>query len=556
MKKLVTLTSVLVLLSLVTALGCAPAPAAPTAKPSAPSAAPTSAPAAPAATTPAAPTATPAPKVKRGGILTVVSDFTIPTLDTHVASQSGGSAVMLIFDSLLRYPLVDEKAGKFALKPSLAESWKIVDPTTIDLTLRKGVKFHDGSDWNADVAKWNLDRMMNHPKSLRKTQLIDIASVEATGDYGIRLKLKAPSATVLMQLSGGGYAVPAMHSKKATEAMGEEQFGNNPVGTGPMKFDKWVRDDRITVKKFDGYWDKGVDGQPLPYLDGLVERYIPDKAVAMLELRAKNVDLVHMIEPKDVAAAKSIPGLVYWEQPWGSMYYNIFFNPKNDNYAKNQKLREAAWHAIDRDGLIKALGFGVAQPYYYPYWTPAVLGYDKSLPYYSYDLAKAKQLMAEAGYPNGLDVGLTVIQRSVEVRMSEAIKSMFDAIGLRTTISVLERLAWISSIKAFQFDLGMNRPSDRGDPDFQSAELTCDGGSNWASYCNPKMDQCLAEGRSEYDEAKRAEIYKRCQRILYEDTYFGTTFYLPGNVVYWDKVKGLDVQVSSYRVDARAAWID
>ncbi len=472
-----------------------------------------------------------------------------------LSTGGGGPLFPMLYDTLIRQELADPKAGKFKLNPGLAESWEITDPKTIVMKLRKGVKFHDGSDFNADVAKFTIDRIKKHPKAVWSTTLLDIDAVEVVDPSTIRLKLASPSAAILDQLSSGGYTYHGMVSKVALDK-DEDAFQSNPVGTGPMKFDRWVRDDRVSFKRFDGYWEKGADGQPLPYLDAFVERYIPDKSVALLELRGGGVDVVTAIDAKDVGSVQSNPEMVYAEHPWRAWFYNFFFNPQKEPYASNKKLRQASFHSINRDGLIQALGFGIGQPYYYPFWSPHTLGYDATLPRYDYDLNKAKQLMAEAGYPNGIDVPFNVIQRSAEVRMSEALKAMFDAIGLRVAINSLERTAWVQAAQGMQYDMGMNRPAVRGDPDMQGTELLCKAPGNWARYCNAEFDKCFAEGRAEYNETKRIDIYKRCQRILYDDAVFGTTFMMPENIVYSKKVENLQIQFYSDRFNARAAWFN
>jgi len=323
-----------------------------------------------------------------------------------------------------------------------------------------------------------------------------------------------------------------------------------------MKFDRWIRDDRVSLKRWENYWEQGADGQSLPYLDAFVERFIPDKSVALLEIRGGGADVATFIDAKDIATVKSNPDLVYKEHPWRSWYFNFFFNPTKEPYASNKKLRQAAFHSVNRDGLIQALTFGIGQRYYYPFWSQTTLGYDEKLPRYDYDVAKSKQLLTEAGFPNGIDLGFNIIQRSAEVRMSEALKSMFDAVGIRVQLNTLERTAWVQAAQGMQYDMGMNRPAVRGDPDLQSTELLCKAPGNWARYCNPEFDKCFEQGRSEYDEAKRIEIYKRCQVILYEDAIFGTTFMLPENIVYAKRVENLQIQFYSDRFDARSAWLN
>jgi peptide/nickel transport system substrate-binding protein len=534
------------------------APAATTApvaatKPAAAAPSPTAA-AKPAATV--APTAAaPAVKIKRGGTLTAATDSTPRTLDFALSTGGGGPLFQMLNNTLLNHVLTDEKTSKFELKPELAESWKLVDPTTIELVLRKGVKFHDGTDFTAEVAKFNLDRIKNHPKANWTSTLVDFKSVEVVDSGKIRLLLVSPSATALTQISSGGYAKHGMVSKVAVEK-DEEAFQGNPVGTGPMKFDRWVRDDRVVLKRFDGYWEKGADGQNLPYIEGFVERYMPDKAVALLELRAGGIDVVTAIDAKDVATVKSNPDLVYKEHPWRAWFYSFFFNPTKEPYASNKKLRQAAFHSVNRDGLLQALGFGIGKPYLYPFWSPETLGYDATIPYYGYDTNKSKQLLSEAGFPNGLEVKFAIIQRSAEVRMSEALKAMFDAVGIRTEIAALERTAWVQMARGLQYEMAMNRPSVRGDPDLQGTELLCKAPGNWAQYCNAELDKCFAAGRSEYDDTKRIAIYKRCQQILYEDAVFGTTYLSPENIVYSKKVENLQVQFYSDRFDARSAWLN
>ncbi len=223
-------------------------PAAPTAAPSKapaaaptsavpPAAAPTAAPtAAPAAATPrpAAPTAAPAAAIKRGGVARLARSWTYNSMDPHVATGTGPAFGML-YDTLLRYDMVDEKTGRFESKPGLAESWQVTDPKTITLKLRKGVKFHDGSEFNSEVAKWNLDRMLTHPKSAVKEFVQSIDKVEVVDPQTLKLSLKTPSASLLVNISHGGSEAVGMISKAAVDKLGEAGFGNQPSGTGPIE---------------------------------------------------------------------------------------------------------------------------------------------------------------------------------------------------------------------------------------------------------------------------------------------------------------------------------
>ncbi len=548
-------------LSLLVLAACAPA--APTAAPKsavpAPTvavSAPTSAPAG-AATKPAAPAATPTPaaKIKRGGVLRAANAWTYPTMDPHLSSMGRLDGYYMMYSQLLRYDLVDLKTGKFEFKGEVAESFKRVDDKTFDFVIRKGIKFHDGTDMTAEVVKWNFDRMMTHPKSTAKPNVEAIASVSVVDTNTVRFNLKMPWAALPVVMSRASAGSTLLVGKAAVEKLGDDGFNAAPVGSGPMQFQQWLRDDRVTLKKFDGYWEKGEDGQPLPYLDGYVERFIPDPAITQVEMKAGNVDLSENIEAKDVAAIKANPDLVYFELPFaGPVYWIAGFN-MTEGHFKNLKLRQAALHAIDRDAMAKALGFGIAKAHYYPFWQASTIGYDETLPRYEYNLEKAKQLVKEAGFPDGVEVTQSVIARQPEQRIGEMQQQMWAQAGIKGQLEALERLAFNDKLLANRFDTGFWRDSTVAlDPDYTFRRFAKGGASNFSNYYNPELEKCFTEGRSNYDEAKRAEIYKRCQRIVYEDAAIGSGYRMPEIKVYNKAVKGHTVQFIFN--DLRRVWLD
>jgi ABC-type transport system substrate-binding protein len=497
--------------------------------------------------------AAPISKVKRGGTLTYVWSFSLPSLDPHLSDYHSPCS-SLLFDTLLQYYQPDPKQAKFELRPKLAESWTIVDPLTVELKLRKGAKFNDGTEFNASIAKWNFDRMITHPKSVVKSSVNDIKEVQVVDDYTLRLRLAAPASSLLMRLTGAGSLNLYMVSKQAFDKNGEEAFQSNPVGTGPAALQQWVRDDRVTMKKFDGYWEKGEDGQSLPYVDGYVERLILDKSVALLEFKAGSIDLAE-VEAKDVASLQATPSNVVWSWPWSvTAYPGTHLNPTAGPFAKNKKLRDAASYAVDRVQMAKALGFGLAQPSNYPYWYPGMLGYDENIqPRYDFDLAKAKTLLSEAGFPTGIDFGITAINRADVVRSTEILQAMWGTAGLRGTIASVDRLVWIADVRAGKYDVATHSEGPSADPDLSPSFVT--GSSyNWSNYSNPEVDKCYADARAEYDITKRAEVYKRCQKIIYEDNYYINGFMLPKLFVHQAKLKDLRTE---YRIfDLRGAWLD
>ncbi len=558
--KISLLITVLIVMGLVAA--CAPAaPTAAPTKPAAPAGASPAATAAPAAATKpaasattapaAAATAAPAAKVKRGGTLRFGTRMEIaPNLDP--VQNTGLSEVLASAYDPLTWSVRNDTTGNWEDKPGLAESWELTNNRTFVVKLRKGVKFHDASPFNAEVAKWNLDRMKNFAKSAAKDDVGVVGSVDVVDENTIRINLKGAPAGLfgILATAGRGW----MASKSAVDKNGEEALTRTMVGTGPFAFVEWKTGDSISFKKADGYWDKGADGQPLPYLDGIKYNFRTDKTVKALELRSGNLDFIDEVDVKDIPPLKSDPNLQFVDYPWSAQVQFFMLNVQKSP-TDNLKVRQAALYGLDRENIAKVIGKGLGGPAYY-FWGPGTLGYDETLPKYDFQPQKAKQLLTEAGYPNGLDIKLTVNAREPEIGMSQVMKQMWDAVGLRTTIEQLERTALVSYMQTASHQIAL---SGRGwgviDPDLFSRRLITGGDFNFAQLSNPDMDKCMQEGRDESDTNKRATIYKRCQQLMYELAPYGMTSYGPKTVVLNKKVKGWRPNYGE-SATVRDAWLD
>jgi peptide/nickel transport system substrate-binding protein len=532
-------------------------PAAPTVvptKPSAPAAAtapvsatPSTPPVVAAATKPAAPaisaypaaTASPAPavKVKRGGTLKVANGEEYqPNLDPHqITVPCFGYDT--VFSNLTRMD-IDPKTGKRTFRPGLADSWEQPAQNKIVMKLQKKAVFHDGSAWNAEVAKWNLDRMRTYPKAATKTDMAVIDSVDIIDESTIRLNLKGAPAGLLERLSDGLSIRAWMTSKAAVDKNGDDYLARTAVGSGPMQFVEWMPGDHMTLKKFDKYWENGVDSQPLPYLDGIAIRLIIDETVRTNEVRTGNMDLAMAAHPRNFAAIRSSPKQEVWEYEWNaSVHYNIF-NMTKPPFGGNAKLRQAAMYAIDRESMAKTVGLGSGYPVYY-YWGSADLGYDETLPRYKFDQAKAKQLVKDAGFPNGLDVTNTYFTPPQIVQSAEILKNMWDAIGIRTTLEVLERAAFVPKLQTANYQVANStREWGSADPDDYSLRLVSEATANFAHFKNTEFDKCMEEGRNAVESAKRADIYKKCQKILIEEVPYGEMWSAPKNLIISKDVRG------------------
>jgi peptide/nickel transport system substrate-binding protein len=493
-----------------------------------------------------------AAEVKRGGELRSAWYWTWPSMDPHLSNVGFGYDYSLLYDMLVRYDLVDEKMGRFEVRPELAESWDRPDNRTFILKLRRGVRFHDGSEFNAEVAKFNLDRLREHPKSFGKEPLAAVDRVDAVDRHTIRIVTKHPAPSLLVGLSRW---TMFMVSKAQLEKLGDVGFAAQPSGTGPMQFVEHKKDDRVVFKRWDGHWQKGADGKPLPYIDRYVNRFIADPTVAVAEMRAGSLDLITQVDAKDVAIVRSNPNLVYWANPhFGRIYMTTALSQYKGPFSNNPKLRQAALYAIDRDAMAKTLALGIGRAHYYPQWNDGMIGYDPTLPRYDYQPERAKTLLREAGLPGGTDVTVSVISRPADLRAGEMLKSMWDAVGIRTTLEVLERLAWIDKVKAKNYEVCFWGGSPSPDPDLVRTFLQTGAPANWGSYSNKDVDRLFEEAGATYDVKKREELYRQIQRILFEDAHIATGYYLPWNFVHQKHVRGLVPQFSE--LNLKEVWLD
>lgn len=490
---------------------------------------------------------------RRGGTITAAVQNDWVTFD-NILNSAEPTTHYMIYDPLFFFSPDDK--GNWVPAPGLVEKWEF-SGNSGTFHLRQGVKFHDGSDWNADVLKWNFERMIGEPKSLAKGVLngVDFGNpITVVDPYTAKVNLTQPSPSLPQQLSGA-YTYPV--SKVAFEKIGAEQFARNPVGSGPFKFVEWKPSDRVVLARNENYWMKSADGKPLPYLDGITYRLIIDDSVRLLELRAHNIDFTELIQGKDMASIKSEESLSLIEGPWCGNAYRLIFNAKGGPFADNLKLRQAALYAIDRESIAKTLGQGAGAVTNF-LLLPGSLGYDDSLPHYSFDLDKAKSLMTEAGFASGLDVTFTVISREVDKLQAQIIKQMWDKIGIRTQLDVLERAAWTQRLLTGggEFHVAsMRNPSNAGDADVPLRTFLWSNGSfNVAHLSNPEMDAALDKASGTYDVPQRDAAYHEVQKLDFNLAYYGYVWIQNWN---W----GLNKRLSGFPPamtnawDFRTAWV-
>jgi peptide/nickel transport system substrate-binding protein len=311
--------------------------------------------------------------------------------------------------------------GKGKIVPCLAESYKVADDMkSITFNLRKGVKFHDGTDFNAKAAKWNLDNTI-----ASKSQPYWL-SVDIIDDYTIRLNLNTWTNTILTGLDS---ASSWMVSPTAFDKNGAVWMRNNPVGTGPFKFVSFTRDVSYKAVRNPDYWMKGK-----PYLDAVEILYVADPMTQKAVLQSGDVDVLQ-IEPAKMAA--DLKALKFLEDVNVTSTFCMLPDTTHPNSPfANKKVREAVEYALDREAIAKAFSYGFWQAaYQIP--APSTNVYDPNFSLArKYDLVKAKQLMTEAGFPSGFKATLLVIPVGIDRNIAVAIQSNLAQIGITLEISI------------------------------------------------------------------------------------------------------------------------
>jgi peptide/nickel transport system substrate-binding protein len=458
-----------------------------------------------------------------GTTLTVGLAAEAESLDPALVYQSAGQSVMFaIFDTLLTI----NPDG--TLGPGLAESWDVVGPTTIELKLRTGITFHDGEEpFDADAVRFSIYRVMDldpatgepiaddaaRLNSQWSRDFASVEDVEVVDDSTVRIHLKNPDAAILNAL-GRTFIVPPEYVGR----VGNDGFAQAPIGTGPFVFEERVKDDHTTVTRNSSYWDS-PRGRPL--VDTVVFRPIPDAATRLNELVTGGVDLIADPSPDQLdrieAAGGRVPTMA------DARRYMIWFSTdgkgalaEDPNKTEAQATALAALAkpdvrlalnlAVDRQAIIDTLlqerGAKMTGPF-----VEGDLGFDPTLPAFQYDPDRARQLLADAGYPNGFEVDLDTCtcDRS---DLPEAVVGELAKIGVTVTLKPTE-------ISQFNADWGAGRqnPMRASRLSFSDVnvylQLWLRTGGFLSRFSDPEVDNLIDAQAAEYDTAAREEILRR-----------------------------------------------
>ena len=501
--------------------------------------------------------------VERGGVLTygryADSLFLDPVLndanvDIWILSN--------LYDTLLMP--TDDGQG---VQPGLASEWAVNEAgDEVTLTLRDGLKFSDGTPITAEDAAWSLTRAANPDNGIWNFLVASIDTATAKDDKTVVLKLKYPDPTILPALTVFNTAILPKAQFEAmagtTDKEKAEAFAAKPVGSGPFVFESWERGSTMKLVRNPNYWDIGEDGQPLPYLDGITFEVVPDDATRILKLQSGEIQGAEFIPYARVAELTAMDGVAMELFPSTRVQY-VTLNVRPElggkpNPLADEKVRQAMNYAANKDAIIQIVTHDVGTPMqtFMSMATPLHVG---NGPLFPYDVEKAKQLMAESGYPDGFETSLLVLAGNQdEIGIATALQQMWAAIGIKLELQQVDNATRTQQYRDGVFAMRVAAwTNDIADPgqitSYFAYSPTIDAlHSGWK---NPEVDSLFEASQKEMDKDKRADDFAKIQEIYNATGPIVPIYETPYPVALSDKVHGF-LQIPLGNNIFRATWLD
>ena len=471
-------------------------------------------PAAPGAGAPAAGPAAAAPAAGEPTEIVVAQYADAVNLDPQDTNDNASyGPEKLMYEGLVGYN------ASMEMEAQLAESWEASeDATRFTFFLRQGVTFHDGTPFNAEAVKYNFERVINPDNALKRYGLYSIISaVEVVDEFTVKFTTTKPFGAMLATFAhhAGGIISPTA----AAQYEDVHEFGKNPVGTGPFKFVEWVPGDHITVEKFDGYWDAEKAAQ----VDRITIKPVPEAGTRIAMLQAGDAHFINQVPPSqvelvaggtDVALAQNESIYTYW------VAMNTQIEPFN-----NKQVRQALNYAVDKQAIIDVVLRGYGKPADSPL-APRAWGYTPVMTY-EYDVEKAKQMLTEAGYPDGFSSTMWISDSSEAKEAAVAIQGQLAEVGVQVEVMPMEA----ATLSAERFKPQAENQSQMnyagwspstGDADWGlrpllATESIPPTSFNLAFFSNPDVDAAIAQGLASADPEVRQAAYTTAQEIIMDE---------------------------------------
>ena len=461
--------------------------------------------------------------------LTVVMKADVRSFDPIFGNDVAGHQVYdQIYETLLKF---DDDGN---MVPSLAESVTQVDDVTYEIKLNKGIKFHNGEEMKANDVKFTIHRIASQPCDIHYLFAdVDLESFDTPDDYTVVFKINKPNAAFMSYLA---FSAVGIVNEKAVNEFGDS-YGMNPVGTGPYKLVKWSKGNESVLERFDDYHGEKA------LIKDVTIKVVPEPTNRLLELESGGADIAYDIAVTDVNRIEESDKLKIGIREATSSTF-LGFNTQKKPF-DDIRVREAIRYAIDVEGIVKSVYMGLCPPATNP-MNPNCLYYDTSRTVSEYNVQKAKDLLAEAGYPDGFTARITTDDRKERIDMATIIQNQLSQIGITVEIDILEWGAYLSACYDGQQEMYMGgwttftpEPSISLTGTFSSS--TMGSGGNMAFYANDKVDELLEAGIATSDPAEREKIYLDLQKEITDQC---TWVYLS----YGIQTVGLSKDIQNFKV--------
>ena len=404
-----------------------------------------------------------------------------------------------IYDTLLRK---NDTTGK--LEPWLATEWEWVDDTTLHMTLRDDVYFHNGEKLTAEDVAYTIKRCSEGSATASLFRSFDAENTTVLDETHVEIKMLEPFGATLNILANVKASIVC---KSYCESADETAIGRAPIGSGPFSFVGWVDGDCINLTRNDNYWGNK------PVYKNLTLRVLTDATARAIDLETGGVDIIDTMNTADIERFGDDEKIQLFLLESTKLNY-LVFNEDVEPFS-NEKVRLAMAHAIDMENVAK-VAFGSAGTLAKSSMATSILGY-KEEGVYSYDVELAKQLMNEAGYADGFTYTMVVPTMSSNVRTAEAVQSYLKEINITVNIETYDAATWLSMCRDGSADSSLySLTVDTCDPNHNYMNLYADSGWNTVRTNDETVNKLLGEGRCELDEAKRLEIYAQVQDYIFE----------------------------------------
>lgn len=437
-----------------------------------------------------------------GETMVIVRQSDISGLDPHFSPD--------IAINNLVYETLVTRDQNMNIVPQLASEWKQLDELTWEFKLQQGIKFHDGATFDAEAVKKTFQRMLD-PK-LAAPQANDFAmvkEVEVVDTHTVKFHLKYPFSPLLSILSSveGSILSPAVIDQHGNEKL------QKMIGTGPFVHDSWITNDQFILAKNENYWGKK------PMMSKVVFKIIPETATRISMVETGEAHVAEQIPVSSIDRIKSSSSMkLYRSESLGIEF--IGFNNQKKPF-DDVRVRQAISYAINKEAIISGVYNNSGKIAHAPI-PSTMLSTTPDQNRYPYDLNKAKDLLKEAGYPNGFKTTIWTSDRKEMVDLAEVIQSQLKGVGIDLAVNVLEFTAFYDAINKGEQDMFINYWGNlTGDGDYNQFSLfhssSFGPAGNRLFYSNPKVDQFLEQARSEMDESKRMDMYVETQKLEIED---------------------------------------